>query len=532
MSYENIGVDLGHRFLKISLLEMEEEENYIVDYEKYYIDKDLSLREYFKLVDDSIKEFYNSNNIKKANLHFSLPPDKENVYISIHKMNMIDEVLVEDIVFNEIEAYIELDRRKFKHIYKVVAREEEENQMKVLSALVNKKLIESILNLGNRNRIIKNIEPQLYVPIDIIKGNQLLIDFGYDSTRIYLYIDGKLNDVDIIPMGNRKYIDVVKEMFTPINRDEAEDILKNSQVLSTINQEETDQIINGDRNFRELFEEITSLTKDLAESLKRIVRVMELSNQIVLGDIIYTGGMGNIKNLSAFISKEMDIEFKPFNFYNIGNSTFTIKEKDDEEVIDQLSDYGSVVKDYLDDLEKQVQLSDGAGQKKSKELQAYMFSIMATVNTDSDFNFIKDKRFYLDRTAVLIGIICGSIILHSGMIFLNKKYERKIGLGNTYLSDLSGKNSELESEIDSLYYNIDRNKTIINRVENLEAKKKWISDILYVLPLETPANTVLTNISIEPGHAVVTGYSEDYSSVGYLAIALEDYGEVTITEGR
>lgn len=522
MKYQNIGVDLGKRIIKISILEKidESSEDYqIIDAQKYFVPEDLDLKDYFKFLESSIKEFLNLNNIKNVRINLTVPCDNDNLIANSFRIPRVDENILEDSILIEVESNISIEPKDYTHKFEIVEEFEDSDEILVLSVLMKKTFIEHILDLRKFRWKIQQLEPQFYIGNKVLQNDSTLIDFGFYDTRIYLYEDGDLTDIDVISIGAFDFLDKIEKMYAT-NLEQSEEILRISYINKPFSEEMIeDATFTMDDDLETLVNQLTEITREITEELKRNIRVMELNNNMIIENFYYSGELTNLKYFTDFISHELDVKMKPLNF-------LTLTGFDLEEYINDFEESSGVDNSpaLSEDLEVQKLMDE------FNKVEAFTYSSLANIENNSRFNFLKDIRFHIDRSSLLIGLLCATIFTQVSFWAINKNYDRKIDLGSSYLSEIEDQNSQLEYEIMDLNDNMDRNKTIINRVENLKDKKKWLSDILYVLPGGTPTNTGITDVSIEAGHAILKGYSEDYSSVGYLAMALEDYGEVTITE--
>lgn len=484
MAYKKIGIDLGVNFIKISRITEKDDKYTLVAAKKYNVEDVENDEEYFKELRICIKDFLRVNKIIFASLYFTLPCDDDNVIVKPFTIPYVEDKLLNKTIEYEIESNTFTSTEEYEYKYIVTNKIEDTEDIdkyydyNVTVSMIKKDIIKSIMDLGNFNWKIKNIEPQISLGSKIIENNSAIIDFGYKLTRIYLYKDGMPVDIDIVPIGSKDFTDPIRHLsMTSIDGE-----FMDSELAAFF--------IGG--KHEDLSNKITDITKSFANEFKRSIRGMELNNQVLIEDFLYSGGLSNIEYFIQYISEELSTELKPMDFLE--------------------------VKKYKD------------GSPIVKNKNDFIFSALATIDSERELNFLYNRKKEVDYNSILIGVICATIALNIGVFDINRRYTEKIESTESLLREVNIINEELNQEIASINSNMDRNLIIIDRVQNLKDKKKWLSDILYILPGETPHNTSIERASIEAGNAKLSGYSEDYSSVGYLAMALEDYGTVSITK--
>lgn len=482
MAYKKIGIDLGVNFIKISRIKVKNN-NYIIESaKKYNVSYDYNNKEYFDLVRKFLRDFLRINKIIFADLHFTIPCDNENLIVKPFSIPYVEEKLLNKTIEYEIETTILSNIEEYEYKYIITNKPEDLSDIDkffdydITVALLKKEIIELILDFNSFKWKVKNIEPQISLGSKIIKDNSIIIDFGYELTRIYLYRDGQGIDLDIVPIGSKNFTDPVKSF----SMDKIDEDFLDSELAA---------FFIGEKH-EELSEKITQITKSFTNEFKRSIRAMELNNQILVKNFYYSGGLANIQYFINYISEDLSVELKPLE----------------------------ITEDYT--------YEEGSIKNKND----FIFSILSTLDINRPFNFLYNRKKKIDYNSILIGLICGSIALNIGVYDINRRYIKRIDDTEFLLEEINNINEDLDLEIEALNNNIDRNNIIIGRVQNLKDKKKWLSDILFILPGETPSNTSIDLINIEAENAKLSGYSEDYSSVGYLAMALEEYGEVSITK--
>lgn len=482
--FKEIGVDLGNKNIKISYID-EENSGKIID--KIFLAEDyFNISEYFKIVKRAIKSFIGPLNMRHISLNIIIPCDNKYLFADIFEMRKVPEEILEDSILYNMEASFPISRKDYFHRYKILSRDMEKNSIRVLSMMLDQEFREEILRLQSRRWKLSKCIPQYNAGKLIDEDEVALIDYGYSITRIYLYKASKLVDLKTIPIGSNEFIEAIKESLN-MDDEEADRILREGKVFS--------EEFSG--HSEEICGKLEKLTEKISDNLKRAIRVMELNNNTIINKFYYTGGIAQLLDFINFLKKDIESEMEAFTLKSIDN-----------------------VRDYLDLESVNLEVLE----------DPFIYSRLASYEFGEEFNFISDVGYFIDRTALLVATLVFVIIINLGLFYINNSYDENIKNSMAELSKVEKENYEIESELSDLKSEIDRNKKIIDRVENLKEKKKWVSDILYVLPKETPNNVVITKIDIIGRHVILEGYSEDYSNVAYLAMALEDYGKVEITE--
>ena len=145
-----------------------------------------------------------------------------------------------------------------------------------------------------------------------------------------------------------------------------------------------------------------------------------------------------------------------------------------------------------------------------------------------DTNFTKFIKANIDYSSIIV--IALTLSLSVGFIFkvVDDKYTERISELNAVEAEQSQTISNLQRDINVVQESIDKSNGFIQKMDMLKAQKKWLSDILYVIPERTPLTIVIKDLSIKDGTVVLGGYSSDYSSIGFFANKLEDIAEVNI----
>jgi hypothetical protein len=208
-------------------------------------------------------------------------------------------------------------------------------------------------------------------------------------------------------------------------------------------------------------------------------------------DVYYLGGTSNILYFIELLERELEVRIR---------------------ALDLLTPKDTV--EYEEDLKQYTLASSAILYKK--------------YNYFNDLNFSKNTRFQINLTPIIVGIACASIVMHAGTYYVNTKYDEHIEELQQVQRQQNSSIERLNSEMSSINSSNSSARMSIDAINGLLAQQKWLSDILYILPGKVPTDTIISNILCEEGNILLKGYTTNYSDIGFFAIALEEFGQVTV----
>lgn len=481
MKHEKIGIDLGTYTIKMVVIE-EVSDIFRIKYAKIY--KVDSSKDYYKFLKECIKDFTEENGIRFASFSFSIPYTPEIMNIEFLQMPIVDRKILKKSIKYEIEEREFVDDLDSIH-YNWEILNENENEYDIILTTIEKRIIKELANLKTIKWRIDNIELQPITVGRLIEGDSIVVDFGNSGTRVYMYKNGKISEVEHVDFGGKDLTQIIENITGIFDIEEVEDIKKQCFI--------SNELITIDTS-REIEECSIAITKEVYqafEEIKRLVRSFELKNNIMVEEIYYIGETSNLLYFTELFSKELDVNIKPLEL---------LTPKDEEEMLSDLKIYTL------------------AGSSTLFEKYLYLPVL----------NFSKFTRFQVDLTPIIIGLACTSLSMHLGVYGIHKKYDKHIEDLNKIQSKQNVIIDELDREIEEVSFVKDKNEKTINTIKELIDEKKWLSDILYVLPDKTPSETVIAKVNSKDGIVVLNGYTKNYSDIGFLAMELEKLGKVTI----
>ena len=212
----------------------------------------------------------------------------------------------------------------------------------------------------------------------------------------------------------------------------------------------------------------------------------ELQNGTSVDSVYYVGQLSQLKFLKETIESELDVKLKPVSFLDMSD-------EGDSDVTYNLASLVSM----------DTQLKD---------------------STD----FSSNIRANVDYSSLIIILLMMSLSVGLAFKVMIDKYNEQLSELQMTESTQMQTISSLESDISMLHQSIHESERFIDRIEDLKAQKKWLSDVLYVTPERTPLTISIYNFSIVDNKVTLEGYSSDYSSIGFFAEKLGDIAHVEI----
>ena len=519
MVYKKIGIDVGAYSIKIATIKKVEANNsYTEENNKTYIIDSLD-GDIFKFIKKCLNDFTKSNNIYFADLHFSFPYDNKNSITKNITIPNLDKKSINKGIKNEVSTIItnnifdeKITVNDYNYNWEKI---NEDKDMDIAIAILAKDVTKQLSKLKRVNWKISNIELQPYSIGRLLNvENTAVIDFGHTSTRIYLYKNNKFYDGEIIDISGKTLLDEIMEQYPNIGSNELIEMIKDNDILSsksingvsllTLDDDVPESIIDSSNNLlkkgktKEEYEnnksKILKILNDISDEIKLIIRRFEMTEDISLLDVYYTGNLSNFNFLTDYISSELSIDLKPLNILNSNTNELLSSNKNN---ISALTAYTPAV-----------------GSMLIKEYPYY-----------SELNFAKDARPEIDYSSILLGVLCVSIIANGAIFVIDKKYQENINTINISLGKQEATHTKLIKDTMDARDNIARDNKFIKKVDDIKAQKKWLSDIFFSLSKLAPKGVALEEIEEKAGITIISGYARDYSNIAYFILELEKIGD-------
>jgi len=561
--YNEIGIDLGSHSIKIAIVEEKGKNNKNVEFTKlkehkvYPVDCESYSKDYYLLLKNAVKDFSKRYKKRKLSLNISIPLDNKNTFINFMRMPVVEKKLMNDGVNFEAEQAMANEGIENSYFtWKIVNEDKELNEYDILLATVKKDVIDSLAEFKTIKWRINKVILQPIILERIADFNDIVLDFGYESIRIYFYKDGKLSDVEILDIGGKDILKKIKNYLDDnlIKDIKAEDIIKEVSVYNEKIQEfaledqaeedwyETEgsykeeddedsvslpkytedeekdflagfeitdeennhqggegyfEVESDDDYFEETEEEkrekmlseisssIEKEVKKIIDETKRVVRMLELKNGIDIGKVYYFGEISNLTYFKETIEAQLEMDLKPLDMLDIND------EKD-----------------------------------------LTLFSIASLIamgkEINDNTNFTKYIKANVDYTSLIVVLLTIGLSTGLSLKMTNDDYENQINDLNNLRNSQVQTISSVENDISTVQNQLFENEEFINKIEMLNSQKKWLSDILYIIPERTPLTVAINDLDIKENRIIIKGYSADYSSIGFFAEELEEIGTANI----
>lgn len=482
LKFQEIGVDLGSRFIKIASVDKIIDVYSLSHGETYKHDYKMYSKDFQRFLKRCIKDFIKKNKIKLASLNISIPFNSEDSQIFQLSMPIADEKVLNKGVKYEVDERMILDEEEdsYHHLWEIVDEYDDLNEYEVMVATLKNDIINSLSTLKRIRWRIRSITLQPITFERMVEGNDVILDFGHKSTRIYMYKSGKLSNIETIDFAGSELLEIVSDFIS--EGEDFEDVFE--QIF--VNSEYIDKEGIDERIYK-ISLTVTSNVNHMIDEIKRVIRGFELTEGIYIDNIYYIGEISNILYFIEFISSELDNTLLPLELLTPGDG-------EDESYVNKYTPSG----------------------------------LVALEGVTYDMNFSEFAKWNIDYSSIAVLTLCVSLSLGIAFSSVSKKYDDIV----SRLSSVESQQKEVINDLDGkieTYKDLQRdNLRVINAIEGMHKEKRWFSDILYKLPKFTPKTVVVSRLSSEGENVIIEGYAVDYSSIGFLAMKLEEIGDVDI----
>lgn len=566
--YKEIGVDLGVDSIKISSAHkvngVRSTVNKVDNFKVYKNTEEKYSKAYFAFLKACIDNYKKENKIKAVSINIALSVDNKDV-----KLNFIDVPYINKKTFNasmKYEVLSEYEDENSVSSWKLVSeRKEDEDEVRVLVATINKKIVD---NLAQFKTIFTKINRVVVQPV-IFEGEvdttEAILDLSHSSTRVMLYLDGKLAQIETINFGGSNIMDSIEKFITknelPYSVQEliydvevynpAIELISSDELLNS----EPEIIMEDDESWYALDDtddslfsnkdedpiaEVNNIGEDAVSKLPDINHESELFGESLLGDFLDDQeSLSNKEWTKEEVLREISLEIDEDVVSVVENVKKVIRmfELENNSSISRIRCTGefsemNYLKEKLNsELELEVipfEVIDIEDEKvKSTVTLAALSAISHNVKKDS-LDFSKDIKANVDFSSILAMTLALTITAGVGAKVAGDNYHERLGEVQSIVSTQDVTLGKINQELSSIQSSIDNYRNFTSRMENLDAQKFWLSDGLYTIPELTPLTIAVENIQIENGEMILHGYSSDYSSIGFYARSLEELGEVKI----
>lgn len=479
--YTDIGIDLGEHEIKIAkVIEVKDEFNatlnQLSEYESYPVNSPIYSEEYFRDLKYAIKDF--SKKIKSMNLslNFAIPVNQYGTLNCVTIPKVEEKDLSEGIKFEAAQKLPDKKMSDYQINWKKIGYQDEYEDHEIMMGTLENEIIKKFSHFKTIKWKVNRI---IFTPILLerfAKGSDIIVDFGHKKTKLYMYKEGELRKVETLSIGGDDLELEVKDYVEKNNLDVDYDELFKEIYFHN-------EFMEDEGLVYEVSKSLKGTMSTLLEEMKMAIRSFELENAISIETVSYMGGLSNLKYLNTAMESELDLDVLPID----------IVIKEFEDVKYDLASLASITPNLKDSMD---------------------FSVYIKAN--------------IDYSSLLVASLTLSIALSGTFFFINQKYDKMIDEQTTLVQEQTSTISSIKKEIDQIEFERAQNQQFMNKIKGLKEKKTWLSDSLYMIPELTPLTVSISNFNLSQNEIELTGYSSDYSSVGFFAKKLEKLGQVSI----
>lgn len=296
-NFTELGIDLGSNSIKIAMVEktgksraaqknptltqLRHRKTYEVDVQPYS-------SEYFQLLKTIIKSFSKEHKLSRVSLNITVPIDNENAQVSFIKMPIVGDKLMDDGVAFEAEQNMAVEGIENSHFtWKTINEDTDLGEYEILLAYLKKQVVQSLAQFKTIKWRVNRVVLQPVVLERITEENDVVVDLGHKSTRVYMYKEGKLNQVEIIEMGGEELLKDIQEHLDEnfIEDISPEDIIKEIPVYNP----KIDELLKNNDTVEETQNEVLFIdgfdTEDDSENIDELEETQEdEENEVIFID--------------------------------------------------------------------------------------------------------------------------------------------------------------------------------------------------------------------------------------------------------
>ena len=217
--FKELGIDLGNSTIKIATVDkihtrtssMVPVLNRLGAHEVYSVDCTPYSPEYFSFLKSCLKQFSKKYKLRNISLNITIPLDNLESHIHFFDMPIVDKKLLSDGVSYEAEQLMDSESiYNSEYTWKINEEKLETKEYEILLATLSKSLINSLASFKTINWKVNRLILQPVLLERFTENNDVIIDFGHLSTRVYLYKKGLLSETELINIGAKQLIEKVK----------------------------------------------------------------------------------------------------------------------------------------------------------------------------------------------------------------------------------------------------------------------------------------------------------------------------------
>ena len=473
-----LGVDIGSNIVKIVGVTKNTNGDLTLlgqkEYELQQIVTDTNKKKKQKVKSDNaqikefIKQFKKEHNLKMVEMYITTSRGDSYTILKTKVPAQLEDSKIKGAVENDLEVRtdIKTDKHTLKH--KVIETDVVKKQKTLEVALMSNKELKSLNNISGITTVLKGV----YVPMALFEDvlgelTYAILDFGYGSTKVYVYSKHNLVEYQIIDKGIKNIIDELNKNYEePLSHANIQEIFQNITIR------ESESLVK---------DAISELIKheliQILEDVKRKIRKIEIQNKIKVERIVPIGGIAETQGLGELINSILDIPiYEEFLVEGIPNNQYTV-------------------------------------------------AMLTAMLEDTTFNFVKGKiGVNLDIDAIMVATIVGLVGLQISGFAINKYYIAKNQEITETVQEATGTIGQVDNQIANKQAETQGLNQRVRQVTEIESKKKKIVNLMDKIPEYLPNNMAITEMTINGNKTTIKGLAPSYSEIAYFSKNLENKG--------
>lgn len=419
-------------------------------------------------IKEFIKQFKKEYNLKMVEMYITTSRGDSYTILKTKVPAQLEDSKIKGAVENDLEVRtdIKTDKHTLKH--KVIETDVVKKQKTLEVALMSNKELKSLNNISGITTVLKGV----YVPMALFEDvlgelTYAILDFGYGSTKVYVYSKHNLVEYQIIDKGIKNIIDELNKNYEePLSHANIQEIFQNITIR------ESESLVK---------DAISELIKheliQILEDVKRKIRKIEIQNKIKVERIVPIGGIAETQGLGELINSILDIPiYEESLVEGIPNNQYTV-------------------------------------------------AMLTAMLEDTTFNFVKGKiGVNLDIDAIMVATIVGLVGLQISGFAINKYYISKNQEITETVQEATGTIGQVDNQIANKQSETQGLNQRVRQVTEIESKKKKIVNLMDKIPEYLPNNMAITEMTINGNKTTVKGLAPSYSEIAYFSKNLENKG--------
>lgn len=275
--FKELGIDLGNSTIKIATVDkihtrtssMTPVLSRLGAHEVYSVDCTPYSPEYFSLLKSCLKQFSKKYKLRNISLNITIPLDNLESHVHFFDMPIVDRKLLSDGVSYEAEQVMDSELiYNSEYTWKINEEKEKTKEYEILLATLSKSLINSLASFKTINWKVNRLILQPVLLERFAENNDVIIDFGHLSTRVYLYKKGRLSETELINIGAKQLIKKIKTYLDnhQIQDVSAQEIIKHVAIRNKKWEEIVHFAESSEQENSELAEEFLDNLSDTGEN--------------------------------------------------------------------------------------------------------------------------------------------------------------------------------------------------------------------------------------------------------------------------